>query len=264
MDLGNIFIARTWDETQVLSEEILNTSPVIFGFDTESNPDGHKVSLIQISNGVRTYLFQLHGIDVLPGKLKTILTNKKIIKIGVDIEEDVHRIYKTYNIIMKGCIDLQNIAYTKHIPNCSMVDLAFIYVPGFPGKDCRQRMTRWDGELTDQQKIYAAGDAYYPLKIYHNMLNMKMDNYVIQEIDETTEINDYKNWIQEILMRSPSDRIFSSVVNQTINSYGFWVRRYVPTKRRELAIKYLNMFIEQKIFPFDGQRKVFMKVITNQ
>ena len=68
------------------------------------------VALIQVSCGSHCILYQLSKAeDVIPSNLKEILEDRKILKFGVDIQEDARRL-KFCGIHVSGFVDLRNLA----------------------------------------------------------------------------------------------------------------------------------------------------------
>ncbi|WP_455641317.1 3'-5' exonuclease [Parabacteroides sp.] len=143
------------------------------GFDTETRPSfkkgtRYKISLMQISTDEACFLFRLNRIGI-PQSLEDFLVNEKILKIGLSLRDDFGAIRKRKDIKPANFLDLQNYVGQFGIEDAS---LQKIYAILFDKKISKgQRLSNWDADvLTEQQKKYAALDAWACLKIY-NQLN---------------------------------------------------------------------------------------------
>lgn len=143
------------------------------GFDTETRPSfkkgtRYKISLMQISTDEACFLFRLNRIGI-PQSLEDFLVNDKILKIGLSLRDDFGAMRKRTNIKPANFLDLQNYVGQFGIEDAS---LQKIYAILFDKKISKgQRLSNWEADvLTEQQKKYAALDAWACLRIY-NQLN---------------------------------------------------------------------------------------------
>lgn len=148
------------------------------GFDTETKPSfkrgqTFKVSLVQLSTHNTCYLFRLNHIG-MPERLKNLLGNEDILKIGVSIHDDFHNLQKLADITPAGFVDLQSFVKQYHIADNS---LSKIYAIVFGQRISKaQRLTNWEAaELTQSQQNYAALDAYACVKLYDTLVENKFD-----------------------------------------------------------------------------------------
>ncbi len=150
----------------------------IWGFDTETKPSFKKgvknqknVSLLQLSNSQKTYLFRLNKIG-LPQELTIFLNKKEITKVGVSIRDDIKSLQKLNNFEQGGFIDLQNIVNNYGIEEYSLRKMAAIVLQLRISK--AQQLSNWEAEnLTEKQIKYAATDAWACREIYIKLLNLK-------------------------------------------------------------------------------------------
>ena len=69
------------------------------------------IALLQISSGNDCILYRTCQTDgKLPEKLKHLLEDRKVLKFGVGIEEDVRRL-RLHGVQVKGFVDLRNLAH---------------------------------------------------------------------------------------------------------------------------------------------------------
>ena len=153
--LGRIIVIDTEKDSDKAVSYLSGFEAV--GFDTETRPSfkkgtRYKISLMQISTDEACFLFRLNRIGI-PQSLEDFLVNEKILKIGLSLRDDFGAMRKRTDI--KPANFLQK-----------------IYAILFDKKISKgQRLSNWEADvLTEQQKKYAALDAWACLRIY-NQLN---------------------------------------------------------------------------------------------
>ena len=157
----------------------------IVGFDTESRPtfvvgdvsDGPHV--VQFALHDKAYLFQVHRAEGLPF-LVELLVSEAIIKVGFGLKSDSGQILKKLGVKFGGVVDLNSVfsmqGYRKEIGARAAVGLVFRQRFA---KSKRITTTDWSQrELTEQQMIYAANDAYAALKVLE-ALNLRREQLPI-------------------------------------------------------------------------------------
>ena len=145
----------------------------IVGIDTETRPCFRKgksyiVSLLQVSTFDTCFLFRLNHIG-MPDSLLQLLQSESILKVGLSLRDDFNALRKRKEINPMNYVDLQKVVGAFGIQEFS---LQKIYAILFDKKISKgQRLSNWEADvLTEQQKKYAALDAWACLKIY-NQLN---------------------------------------------------------------------------------------------
>lgn len=168
---GRIIVIDTEKDTDKAVSYLSGFGAV--GFDTETRPSfkkgtRYKISLMQISTDEACFLFRLNRIGI-PQSLEDFLVNDKILKIGLSLRDDFGAMRKRTDIKPPNFLDLQNYVGQFGIEDAS---LQKIYAILFDKKISKgQRLSNWEADvLTEQQKKYAALDAWACLKIY-NQLN---------------------------------------------------------------------------------------------
>jgi ribonuclease D len=161
----------------------------ILGFDTETRPAFKKgqiypVSLLQLSTSDQAFLFRINKIGLPVGLIK-ILASPKILKIGAAIRDDIKILQKIVPFKPGGFIELQDLVKNWGIENFSLKKLSAI-VLGFRISKS-QRLTNWDApELSEQQLVYGATDAWVSCEIYKQLLVTPIDVVLIEsEIAES-------------------------------------------------------------------------------
>ena len=144
----------------------------IIGFDTETRPSfkagvSHKVSLLQLSTPERCYLFRLNRIR-LDNRILKILGSKRIRKIGADVAGDIRSLHALRHFQEDGFVDLQHEAPRWGIEEKSLRKLSAIVLGQRVSK--AQRLSNWEaGVLTEQQREYAATDAWVCIRIFEEL-----------------------------------------------------------------------------------------------
>jgi len=151
----------------------------ILGFDTETRPAFkkgvfHNVSLLQLATSNKAYLFRLNNIG-LPVELSKILSDKKIIKVGVAIKDDIKALQKLNGFLPGAFIELQ-----KYVDEFGIEDNGLKKITGnVLGFRISKgaRLTNWDNTtLTETQLKYAATDAWVSCEIYKKLSGLNGSN----------------------------------------------------------------------------------------
>lgn len=148
----------------------------VLGFDTETRPSfkagvTNKVALLQLSTYARCYLIRLNRVK-LPSRVLSILQRSDITKIGADVAGDLRSLGKLRAFTPRGFIDLQSEVTKVGIEDKSLRKMSAIVLGKRVSK--AQRLSNWEAQnFTEQQKMYAATDAWVCLKIYDSLMAAK-------------------------------------------------------------------------------------------
>ncbi len=145
----------------------------IVGFDTESKPT---FAVGEVSNGPhvvqfalhdKAYLFQVHRTQGLPF-LTELLRSDEILKVGFGLKSDRGHILKKFGIHFGGVVDL-NVVFNKngHMKEMGVRNAVGLMFRQHFAKSRKITTTDWSQQnLTPQQMLYAANDAYAALKVF--------------------------------------------------------------------------------------------------
>ncbi len=172
---GKIFLVDTLEAFNEVYNYLakLNT----LGFDTETKPSFKKgsrnqVSLVQLANDDLSVLIRINKIGI-PDGLIEILGNSKKTKIGVAIKDDLAGLNKLRPFKPDGFIELQNYVKEFGILANGLREMTAILLGFRISKS--QQVTNWDAEeLTENQLIYAATDAWVGFQIYTKLNSLKL------------------------------------------------------------------------------------------
>jgi len=150
------------DACQILSQH--NT----IGFDTETKPAfkkgvSHNVCLLQLSTEEVSFVFRLNktGLDK---NLINILSSDSILKVGIDIGNDIVGLKKLAFFNESNFLDLNKLATDKGFQSIGAVKLS-IMLTGYRISKA-QRLSNWESDnLSEYQINYAATDAWVCTKI---------------------------------------------------------------------------------------------------
>ena len=169
--LDHIHVPTTEEDFAVATAAIKTAG--IVGFDTESKPtfavgemsDGPHVVQFALHN--KAYLFQPHRAEG-QSFLMELLHSDAVLKVGFGLKSDSGHIFKKFGIHFGGVVDLNTVfsmdGYQKEIGVRNAV--AVMFQQRF-AKSRKITTTDWSQrELTPQQKLYAANDAYAALKVF--------------------------------------------------------------------------------------------------
>lgn len=159
------------------------------GLDTETRPsfkkgETHKVALLQLSTEDTCFLFRLNYIG-MPDSLLRLLSDPHILKIGLSLRDDLQALKSRGLFDMLNFLDLQD-----YVSNFGIKDrsLKKIYANLFGQRiSKRQQRSNWEAEtLTEQQKKYAAIDAWACLQIYNTLRQLAPEDYRLVEVKPKT------------------------------------------------------------------------------
>ncbi|XP_058381149.1 bifunctional 3'-5' exonuclease/ATP-dependent helicase WRN isoform X2 [Diceros bicornis minor] len=194
---GSVVYSYEASDCSFLSEDIstsLSDGDVV-GFDMEWPPIYKKgrlgtVALIQLCvSESKCYLFHISSMSGFPQGLKMLLENEAIKKAGVGIEGDQRKLLRDFDIKLKSFLELRDVANEKL--RCAETWSLNGLVQHLFGKqllkDKSVRCSNWNNfPLTEDQKVYAATDAYAGLIIYRKLeiLGDAMQMFAINKEEE--------------------------------------------------------------------------------
>ncbi|XP_048704715.2 bifunctional 3'-5' exonuclease/ATP-dependent helicase WRN isoform X2 [Caretta caretta] len=176
---GSVVYSYDASDCSFLSEDIRNLSGGdVIGFDIEWPPSytKGKVALIQICvSEKKCYLFHISSMSGFPKGLKRLLEDEDVKKVGVGIEGDQWKLMSDFEIKLKSFVELADVANEKL--KCKEIwSLNGLVKHLFSKqllKDKCVRCGNWEEfPLSEEQKLYAATDAYAGLLIYQKLENM--------------------------------------------------------------------------------------------
>lgn len=159
----------------------------IIGFDTETKPifkAGHQneVALLQVSSPDICFLFRLNHIG-MPKCVIRLLSDSSNTKVGLSWHDDIRMLRRRADFEPGNFIELQQMVCEYGIQDLSLQKL---YANIFGQKISKsQRLSNWEADiLTEQQKLYAATDAWACVMLYQELLNMKSNGYDLEIVPE--------------------------------------------------------------------------------
>src|SRR5512135_1587047 len=167
----------------------------IVGFDTESRPTfvtGHVSEgphVAQFALHDKAYLFQVHRAEGMPFLIE-LLQSDKVIKVGFGLKSDSGHIFRKLGVKFRGVVDLNTVfsmqGYRKEMGARAAVGLLFNQRFA---KSKKITTTDWSQrELTPQQMLYAANDAYAALKVLE-ALNLPREDLPIMGTPPRQELH---------------------------------------------------------------------------
>ena len=149
-------------------------SQKVIGFDTETRPSftpsqpRYDVSLLQLSGPDKAFLFRVNKIS-MHRRLCNLLSDKRIIKVGAAIHDDIRGLQKLRDFQADGFVDLQKIVADYGIRDKSVKKMTAIIL-GFRISKTQQ-LSNWEAEtLSEAQCKYAATDAWVCREMYLKLM----------------------------------------------------------------------------------------------
>ena len=167
---GPVTLVRTQNELLEAFERI--NEERLLGFDTESKPCFRKgmispPTLIQIACSDIVFLIQLNWLP-FNKEMAEFLADAERVKTGVAIGDDIRMLNKIHLFTAAGLVDLRDVARTKGLSTRGLRTLAanFLHMRISKSAQC----SNWGNkELSAQQIVYAATDAWVSRLIYERM-----------------------------------------------------------------------------------------------
>ncbi|KAF2983289.1 hypothetical protein EK904_013527 [Melospiza melodia maxima] len=180
---GSVVYSYEASDCSLLSEDIRQSlsEGAAVGFDIEWPPSYTKgkmarTAVIQMCVAEdRCYLFHVSSMAGFPKGLKRLLEDETIKKVGVGIEGDQWKLMSDFEIKLKSFVELADIANDKL--KCKETWSLNGLVKHLFGrqllKDPSVRCSNWEEfPLKEEQKLYAATDAYAGYIVYEKLKNM--------------------------------------------------------------------------------------------
>ncbi|XP_036592815.1 exonuclease 3'-5' domain-containing protein 2 isoform X2 [Trichosurus vulpecula] len=141
----------------------------------------------------------ISGKAALPQTLLDILEDSRILKVGVGCREDASKLLQDYDLIVRGCLDLRNLAMKQRrdlLQNGLSLKSLAETILNFPlNKSLLLRCSNWDAEeLTEEQVAYAARDAQISIALFLHLLGCPLSM-------NSTKNGDVETSWEEVLMK---------------------------------------------------------------
>lgn len=160
-------------------------SQKVIGFDTETRPcfgpnqPRYGVSLLQLSGPEKAYLFRLKNMG-MHRRLCNLLSDKRIIKVGAAIHDDLRGLCKLKEFEPGNFVDLQQIVWEYGIRDKSVKKMTAIILGFRISKS--QQLSNWEAEtLSESQCKYAATDAWVCREMYLKLMKSEKNPLIIEE-----------------------------------------------------------------------------------
>ena len=160
-------------------------SQKVIGFDTETRPcfgpnqPRYGVSLLQLSGPEKAFLFRVKNMG-RHRRLCNLLSDKRIVKVGAAIHDDIRGLQKLKEFTPGNFVDLQKIVWEYGIRDKSVKKMTAIIL-GFRISKTQQ-LSNWEAEtLSESQCKYAATDAWVCREMYLKLMKSEKNPLVEEE-----------------------------------------------------------------------------------
>lgn len=172
---GKIHLITNDQELTAVASELNSVNAL--GFDTETRPsfkkgEVFKVALLQLATDKDAYLLRLHGITQFQS-IQSVFENKEILKVGVAIRDDLNGLQRTFKFTPQNFVELQQVAKAAGLKNFGLKGMAEEVLQARLSKG--PKLTNWEArQLTNQQLMYAATDAWIGLHLFQRLELLKI------------------------------------------------------------------------------------------
>ncbi|KAJ6471792.1 ribonuclease H-like domain-containing protein [Mycena vitilis] len=142
--------------------------------------DNVGICIVQIARGEDVWLLNLNRIRALPAELSRILSSDNIVKVGVGISTDLPVLWLDLGCDLNNVVDcglMAKLYFCEEYASTPYSNLSLLQstsdVLGFiVAKDLQKSNWKGDknGDISDEQRKYAAIDAHAALHIYEKLL----------------------------------------------------------------------------------------------
>ena len=161
-------------------------SQKVIGFDTETRPcfgpnqPRYGVSLLQLSGPEKAFLFRVKNMG-MHRRLCNLLSDKRIVKVGAAIHDDIRGLQKLKEFTPGNFVDLQKIVWEYGIRDKSVKKMTAIIL-GFRISKTQQ-LSNWEAEtLSESQCKYAATDAWVYREMYLKLMKSEKNPLVEEKL----------------------------------------------------------------------------------
>ncbi|KAF8517268.1 ribonuclease H-like domain-containing protein [Hysterangium stoloniferum] len=135
-------------------------------------PQG-KTAVIQICDDKRILIIQVSAMSDFPSKLRNILESPHVVKMGIGVLGDGHKLRRDFGIIANGLLELGSFVNLVDPPfKKSMISLknAVERYTGYTLLKGVFEKSDWEAILSSEQLEYAANDAHAALFVFTALL----------------------------------------------------------------------------------------------
>ncbi|VDC03857.1 unnamed protein product [Peniophora sp. CBMAI 1063] len=147
-----------------------------YGFDCEWKcmPASNRIALVQLSNGSKVLLIHVSAMPEFPSRLKALLEDATVAKVGVFVEGDGTGLKNDYNVSAKNLVNLGPLAWRVderfryfNRPRGTSLAKTVVHFLGQVLPKGPVRIGNWERRpLTEEQREYAACDAHCAWEVY--------------------------------------------------------------------------------------------------
>lgn len=177
LSLDAIKIIHDESDIDAFAQSILNSDVV--GFDTETKPTfragatANQVNIVQVASEHGALLLRVDEGN-LSGVVSRLISSQKILKVGFGLHQDKKQLFRLFGERLENSIDLSTAFSQFDIKQRVGAQAAVALVLGLHlRKSKKVQLSNWaNKELTKNQILYAANDAYCAFDVYKKLLTI--------------------------------------------------------------------------------------------
>ncbi|KAM5539759.1 hypothetical protein V8D89_006572 [Ganoderma adspersum] len=146
-------------------------------------PMERRTALVQLCDAQMILLVQVSAMKKFPQKLKEVIENKDVMKLGANIRNDGQKLFRDFGLLPAGLVELGALAHLadptfRQTYNRNIVALAKV-VEFYTHKTLDKgnvRTSDWEAKLSNTQITYAANDAHCALIVCNVLTAIAAEN----------------------------------------------------------------------------------------
>ncbi|KAI1790059.1 ribonuclease H-like protein [Ganoderma leucocontextum] len=146
-------------------------------------PMERRTALVQLCDARMILLVQVSAMKKFPQKVKEVIENKDIMKLGANIRNDGQKLFRDFGILPTGLVELGALArladpkfsqtYNRNIVALAKVVEYYTHKTLDKGK---VRTSDWEAKLSHAQITYSANDAHCALTVHNVLMAIAAEN----------------------------------------------------------------------------------------
>ncbi|KDQ54182.1 hypothetical protein JAAARDRAFT_38785 [Jaapia argillacea MUCL 33604] len=138
-----------------------------------------RTAVVQVCDERLVLMIQISAMKRFPQKLKELIEDPKVIKMGANIYHDGEKLYRDYGLLPASLLELGRFAHHCDPSFVNVYNRNIVSLEKMVGTYCLKRLVKgeercgnWEDVLVEGQLEYAANDVHCALMVYKRLLGI--------------------------------------------------------------------------------------------